>query len=187
MEDFEFIKGYENLYKINRNGDVYSCWYKKIIKSQETEDGYLFVKLSNENGCKKKRIHRLLGLQYLENPDNLPEIDHIDRDKKNNSINNLRWVSRVDNRNNRDDIIENLSEDKKKEREDKIRERAKLWAEKNRREKGCKIKAEMSKSKTKEYFSERARNKRANETPEQKELRLQKRREQYKLKQNKYI
>ena len=185
-QQFEFIKGYENLYMINRNGEIKSCGKGIIMKPQETEDGYLWVKLSKyENGEKirqKYRIHRLLALQYLENPDNKPEIDHIDRNKKNNSLDNLRWVSKVENRRNREDIIENLSEEQQKERLNKIREYKKEWAEKDRREKGCKIKAEMNLTKDPNYYARKKREARANETPEQKEARLAKRREQYKLK-----
>ena len=65
---------------------------------------------------------------------------------------------------------------------DELREYKKQWAEKDRREKGCKIKSEMNLTKDPDYYARKKREKRANETPEQKELRLQKRREQYKLK-----
>ena len=182
-QQFEFIKGYENLYLINRNGEIKSCGRGIILKPQETEDGYLWVKLSKYvNGEKirqKHRIHRLLGIQYLENPDNKPEIDHIDRDKKNNNISNLRWVNREENRKNRADIIENLTEEQKEERLNKIRIYKKEWAERDRREKGCKIKAEMNLTKEADYYAKKTRERRAKETPEQKEIRLQKRREQY--------
>lgn len=185
-QQFEFIKGYENLYLINRDGKIKSCGKGIFIKPQETVDGYLWVKLSKyENGEKirqKHRIHRLLGIQYLENPDNKPEIDHIDRDKKNNSIDNLRWVSRNENRRNRPDIIENFTDEQKEERDNKIRNYKKEWATKNRREKGCKIKEEMVLTKDPDYFAKYNREKRANETPEEKEARLQKRREAYKNK-----
>jgi len=178
----EFIKGYENLYKINKKGEIYSCGKGIIMKPQETEDGYLYVNLRgfDKEGNKKKikhSIHRLLALQYIPNPDNKPEIDHIDRNKKNNDLSNLRWVSKIENRNNRDDIIENLSEEQKKERDDKIREYKKHWAENKRREKGCQIKAEMNKSKTSEYKAEQSRKYRAKMTSEQKEEHLKKRRE----------
>ena len=181
--EFEFVKGYENLYKINRNGDIYSCWYKKNIIPQETEDGYLWVKLSNEEGRKKYRLHRLLSIQFIDNPDNLPEVDHIDRNKNNNSISNLRWVSRIINRRNRDDVIENMTDEQKEERLNKIREYKKVWAEKDRREKG--IKEKVKGFDENEYHKEYNKKKRANETSEQKDLRLQKRREQYKLNKDK--
>jgi hypothetical protein len=102
MCDLEFINGYVNLYKINRNGEIYSCYYSKIMTPQINESGYYFVNLI---GSDKKRhkslIHRLLAFQFLENPDNLPEIDHKDRNKTNNSLENLRWVSRATNSQNK--------------------------------------------------------------------------------------
>ena len=67
-------------------------------------------------------------------------IDHIDRDKKNNNINNLRWVDKKEQNNNKKTNIINLTEEQQKERIDKIREYKKEWAEKNRREKGIKEK-----------------------------------------------
>jgi hypothetical protein len=178
----EFIKGYENLYKINKQGEIYSCGKGIIMKPQETEDGYLYVNLIgfDKEGNKKKikhRIHRLLALQYIPNPDNKPEIDHIDRNKHNNSLDNLRWVSKIENRNNRPDIIENLTEEQKEERLNKIKQYKKEWAEKDRREKGIQIKAEMNKSKTPEYKVEQSRKYRAKMTPEQKAEHLKKRRE----------
>lgn len=78
---------------------------------------------------------------------------------------------------------EQIKERQKKYNEknkDKIRETAKKWAEKNRRKKG--IKEKVIGFDNKKYQNEWAKNKRAKETPEEKELRLQKRREQYKLK-----
>jgi hypothetical protein len=145
MEEFEYIKGYENLYKINKNGDIYSCIYRKNIVHQTTGDNYKYVHLSKEGKRFKARVHRLLALQYLLNPDNLPEVDHIDRDKNNNTLINLRWVTRIENRHNRPDIIVNLTDEQKEERNIKIREYKRLWAQKNRKEKEPKIKVEKVK------------------------------------------
>ena len=177
--EFEFIKGYENLYKINKNGEVYSCRYNKLKKHLITDDGYYFVSIT-KNGIKHKgRIHRLLALQYLDNPNELPEVDHIDRNKSNNTLTNLRWVTRVENRNNRADIIINKTDEEQCERLDNIREYKREWAEKNRREKGCEIKSEMTKTKDPHYKAEWSKNMRATETDEHKAERLRKRREAY--------
>lgn len=102
MSAFEYVKGYENLYKINCDGEVYSCHYKKIMKHLVKSDGYLYVDLKDgERRRHKCYIHRLLAKQYLPNPDNLAEVDHKDRNKTNNSLENLRWVSRETNSQNK--------------------------------------------------------------------------------------
>jgi len=181
---FEFIKGYENLYMINKLGEIRSLKVNSIKKHQITDDGYSYVHLTKPDieGNKirsKCRIHRLLALQYIENPNNYPEVDHIDRNKQNNTIENLRWVSRVENRNNREDILENLSDEQIKERNDELKEYKRLWAEKNRREKGMKIKTDMTKTKDPEYKNNWRHNMIETETEEHKAERLRKRREAY--------
>lgn len=130
--DFEFIKGYENLYKINRNGEIYSCWYKKIMVPQEKEDGYLFITLKKEGIRAKGLIHRLLMKQYIVNTDNHPEVDHIDRNKHNNNIENLRWCSRLTNARNKATYKDNLTPEQLEARKARTRERARIWATKQR-------------------------------------------------------
>lgn len=139
MEEFEYIKGYENLYKINKLGKIFSCIYQKEMVQMMTTDGYLYVHLSKEGKRYKGYIHRLLGKQYLENLDNKPEIDHIDRNKINNDLLNLRWVTRLENAHNKSNYKDNLTPEQLEARKSRTRERARLWAEKNRREKGIPI------------------------------------------------
>jgi hypothetical protein len=63
------------------------------------KDGYAIYKLGVErSNC---RHHRAIASQWIPNPANLPEIDHIDRDRTNNHIENLRWVSHSTNSRNR--------------------------------------------------------------------------------------
>lgn len=145
MEEFEYIKGYENLYKINKLGQIFSCIYQKNMVQMIAREGYFYVHLSKEGKRYKAYIHRLLALQYLENPNNCAEVDHIDRDKNNNTLINLRWVTRTENRHNRPDIIINLTEEEKEERLTKIREYKRLWAQKNKKVKEPKIKVEKVK------------------------------------------
>lgn len=138
-EEFVFIKGYENLYKINRRGEIFSCWYRKTMKPQMTEDGYLWIKLKKEGKDHKAYIHRLLSLQYIENIENLPEVDHIDRDKLNNNLTNLRWVNKTTQNRNKGNYKDNLTPEQLQARQDKTRERARLWATKKRRSLGTPI------------------------------------------------
>ena len=177
LEEFNFIVGYENLYKINKEGHIYSCWSKKIMAQYSTDDGYMYVMLTKPSGVinnvvthkkTKHKVHRLVAIQYLPNPESKPEVDHLDRNNKNNSIYNLRWVTRKENRANRADIIEDLSPKKKEERLLNIREYKRIWAENKRREQGCQKKSEMTKSKEADYKNNWRRNKIANMTPEEK-------------------
>ena len=179
LTDFEFIKGYENLYKINKNGDVYSCKSSKIKKQYITDDDYLSLHLHLNGQRKKYRIHRLIALQWIPNPDNLSEVDHIDRNRQNNHIDNLRWVDRQTNRRNQDRYENNQKPEVIEKKIDELKEYKRLWAEKNRREKGCKLKSEMTKTKDPEYQKLYIREYRSKFTPEEKEEQLKARREAY--------
>jgi hypothetical protein len=93
------VIGYEGLYKINCQGEVWSCSQRKMLTPQSSQ-GYLHITLTKDKQRHKGRIHRLLAIQYIPNPDNLPEVDHIDRNRSNNDLSNLRWVTHHENMNN---------------------------------------------------------------------------------------
>ena len=104
--EFVDIKGYEGLYKINRNGDVWTCRNNRLMKPYSDNLGYKRVELSKDGKRKSSKIHRLIMLQFVPNPDNLRCIDHINRIKHDNRIENLRWCSHRDNSINRE-YVEN--------------------------------------------------------------------------------
>jgi len=90
------IKDYEN-YFIYDNGDVFNSSTNKILKGSFSEGGYKYYRLS-KNNCKKMfYAHRLVAEHFLDNPNNLPVVNHIDGDKLNNNVSNLEWVSYSDN------------------------------------------------------------------------------------------
>lgn len=93
---FVQIKDYPN-YFINEKGQCKSKYVSKLLKPRASGNGYLCYQLRNENGIKNKYIHRLVAETFIPNPDNLPMVDHIDGDKKNNKISNLRWVTNFQN------------------------------------------------------------------------------------------
>ncbi len=101
--EFDDLKDWCGFYKINKKGEIWSCWYNKIMKPQ-VEQGYYFITLRKTIDSKKiqhkGRIHRLLAIQYIPNPDNLTDVDHIDRNRQNNNLDNLRWYSHRQNANN---------------------------------------------------------------------------------------
>ncbi len=137
---FEDLNGYEGFYKINRNGNIWSCRYKKIMSQTETQGGYLSINLTRDRISKSYNMHRLLAIQYIENPENLPEVDHIDRNRKNNDLSNLRWVDKKTQMNNTIKQIPNAQKEDLNERRIALKEYQRAWAEQNRREKGMKPK-----------------------------------------------
>lgn len=129
LTEFEDLKDFEGLYKINRNGDIWSCVYNKLLIPQSSKDGYLKIDLTMNGGKMKRSIHRLLGIQYIPNPDNLPEIDHIDRNKSNNNLENLRWANHHTNSRNRDLVINRQGSICQDKRGDKIYWKASISVE----------------------------------------------------------
>lgn len=97
------VNSFENLYAVSNNGHIRTIkrkgsWVNKILKpSVYKRTGYLYVNLYKNGKAKKVKVHRIVALAFLENPLNLPEVNHKDGDKKNNTSSNLEWSSRKDN------------------------------------------------------------------------------------------
>ncbi len=100
------IQGYEN-YLIYEDGRVYSKKTNKFLKYRDDSRGYHIVHLCKDGKPKNKKIHRLIGEHFIPNPHNYPCIDHKDRNRKNNSLDNLRWVTQQMNCQNKGIQINN--------------------------------------------------------------------------------
>ena len=109
-EKVKWIEGYEGLYQITSYGRVISVdRYDRfnrhiggVLKPQKTGSGrdYLFVPLNKDGKVRQFYIHRLVAKAFIPNPENKPCVDHIDNDKNNNHVENLRWVTHLENMNN---------------------------------------------------------------------------------------
>ena len=99
------IQDYPN-YMIYEDGRVYNKNSNRFLKPSTNNRGYLTVCLSNNGKHKMMSIHRLIALYYIPNPENKSYVDHIDRNKQNNNIENLRWVTTRENSSNRTDQAE---------------------------------------------------------------------------------
>ena len=103
QEQFTTIEGFEN-YAISTHGRVqrltpgpktYPGLIKTIYVNKTT--GYTHTKVSGSEGKRSMAIHRLVATTFIPNPEGHKEIDHIDRNKTNNRVDNLRWVTRREN------------------------------------------------------------------------------------------
>ena len=93
------IVDYPN-YLIYPDGRVQNKKSKRFLKLQTSHDGYPYIGLYKDKKQKNYTTHRLVALHYIPNPDNKPEVDHLNRIKNDNRIENLRWVTHSENNQN---------------------------------------------------------------------------------------
>lgn len=92
------IVGYEGFYQISEYGDIKNVKTQKIRKMRVNQKhGYAEVDLYKNGNCSWKRVHRLVAEAFIDNPDCLPVVMHLDNDKLNNHYTNLQWGTISDN------------------------------------------------------------------------------------------
>lgn len=64
---------------------------ERLLKSYKDSTGYAVVSLQTTNGTSPRKIHRLVAEAFIENPNDLPIVNHIDENKQNNNVSNLEW------------------------------------------------------------------------------------------------
>ena len=95
MEEYLDIKYYEN-YEVSDLGNVRNKITWKILKPR-LRRGYYCVSLCKEGKVTTRYVHRLVCESFLENPERKPNVDHINNNKLNNNLKNLRWCNQKEN------------------------------------------------------------------------------------------
>lgn len=84
-------------YSISENGKLYSHKSKKYLNGYINSNGYKRYILRKDGKTHLVYAHQLVAIMYVDNPDNKPQVNHIDGDKLNNSYKNLEWVTMSEN------------------------------------------------------------------------------------------
>ena len=96
MENWRKIKDFDN-YSVSDKGNVRNDKKGTLLRHRISTSGYPCLILPRAGKHYMKYIHRMVGEAFIPNPQNLPQIDHIDGTKTNNAVSNLRWVSVSEN------------------------------------------------------------------------------------------
>ena len=131
------IKGYEGLYQISTKGNVKSLERlvstkggalrkvsEKLRENTFDKDGYHRIALHKEGKRSMKFVHRLVAIGFIENPDNLPQVNHKDGVKSNNCVDNLEWVTEKENAIHSYDILGNKAANRESNGSAKLTEEA---------------------------------------------------------------
>lgn len=115
MEVWKDVPGFEGLYVASNTGGLIRMPYRgakrnrwgniidftmseRAVKPKPNNRGYLQVRLYKDSVCFNMLLHRVVAMAFIPNPQNLPQINHIDEDKTNNNISNLEWCTNMYNR-----------------------------------------------------------------------------------------
>lgn len=94
------IPGFEGAYAATEDGRIWSHKTQSFFSPWNNGSDYLYVTLQTPGGQKNFRVHRLIAMTFIPNPENKPEVDHINEDKQDNRVENLRWVTSAENKAN---------------------------------------------------------------------------------------
>ncbi len=94
----EIWKTIENThYSVSNTGRIRNDKFGRILNKGIDKNGYALATIKINGKFKTFRLHRLVARSFIPNPDNLPEINHINGIKTDNNVENLEWITRTDN------------------------------------------------------------------------------------------
>lgn len=91
------IPGYEDIYDISSMGSVYSRKFRKTMALNLERKGYVSVELWKEGKNKRCKVHRLVAITFIPNPDNKRTVNHINSIRSDNRVDNLEWATQSEN------------------------------------------------------------------------------------------
>ena len=100
QEIWKPVVGFEEKYEVSSLGNIMSNNWNNTGERRPVrtylnrKTGYMYTLLQYKGKTRPTTVHRIVAEAFIPNPDNLEQVDHIDNDKTNNNVKNLRWVSR---------------------------------------------------------------------------------------------
>jgi hypothetical protein len=91
------IHGTDGAYQVSDTGLVKTTKTGRILKPAIDQRGYERVCLFKADRDRRYKVHRLVAAAFIPNPENLPQVNHIDGNKRNNHASNLEWITNTDN------------------------------------------------------------------------------------------
>lgn len=116
-EIWKDINGYEGLYQVSNLGRVKSLGNnktrkEKVLSARKHTDGHLFISLYKNGKGKNYKVHFLVAEAFIPNTENKPICHHIDKNKENNVVENLMWVTQKQHKELHPEIYESISKAK---------------------------------------------------------------------------